>query len=184
MKTDFAADRLDVPAFALAAATLEGRDALRLFPRLMEEIADEQSAHTVDWVAVGEEIQHVGRPAQEWLHLKVDAVLPLTCQRCLGPVDVPMEIERSFRFVESEEAAVAEDDTVEEDLLVTQRDFKLRELVEDELLMALPAVPQHDVCPVEVRMSVQDPDFEEAEVEKPNPFAALATLKLAKDGKG
>ena len=184
MKTDFAADRLDVPAFALAAATLEGHDAFASFPRLMEEIADGQSAHTVDWVAVGEEIQQVGRPPQHWLHLKVDTVLPLTCQRCLGPVDVPMEIERSFRFVESEEAAVAEDDTVEEDLLVTQQDFKLRELVEDELLMALPAVPQHDVCPVEVQMSVQDEDFEEAEAEKPNPFAALATLKLAKDGKG
>ncbi|MCS4509464.1 YceD family protein [Xylophilus ampelinus] len=184
MKTDFAADRLDVPAFALAAATLEGRDALPTFPRLMEEIADEQSSNTVDWTAIGEEIRQVGRPAQNWLHLKVHAVLPLTCQRCLGPVELPLEIERSFRFVESEEAAVAEDDAVEEDLLVTQRDFKLRELIEDELLMALPPVPQHDTCPVEVPMSVQDPDFEEAGAEKPNPFAALATLKLAKDGQG
>ena len=35
----------------------------------------------------------------------------------------------------------------EEDLLALSREFDLHELIEDELLMALPVVPKHDECP-------------------------------------
>ena len=52
-------------------------------------------------------------------------------------------------------------------------------LVEDELLMALPASPKHDVCPQAVKLRVADADFQEAE-DKPNPFAALVGLKVPK----
>ena len=46
----------------------------------------------------------------------------------------------------------------------------------DELLLALPLVPMHEVCPVPVRMSAGElPDLPEEK--KPNPFAALSALK-------
>ena len=73
-------------------------------------------------------------------------------------------------------------DDSEEDLLAISREFDLRELIEDELLMALPVVPRHDECPTAVHLASSDDDFEEASAEKPNPFAALAALR--KDGKG
>ena len=56
------------------------------------------------------------------------------------------------------------------------------QLVEDELLMALPVVPRHEECPTSVPLASSDDDFEVANSEKPNPFAALAALR--KDGKG
>ena len=59
------------------------------------------------------------------------------------------------------------------------REFHLRELIEDELLMALPLVPRHDTCPNPVALASSDEDFEAASAEKPNPFAALAGFKSA-----
>ena len=60
------------------------------------------------------------------------------------PVDVPLDVERSFRFVADEATAEALDEECDEDLLALGREFDLRELIEDELLMALPVVPRHE----------------------------------------
>jgi uncharacterized protein len=106
----------------------------------------------------------------------VNTSLPLICQRCLGPVDVPLVIERAFRFVETEAQAEQEDDASPEDLLVLSRDFDLAALMEDEVLMELPVVPRHEVCPVPVKLAVADANFDES-APKPNPFAVLAGLK-------
>ncbi|MPM75651.1 Large ribosomal RNA subunit accumulation protein YceD [bioreactor metagenome] len=107
----------------------------------------------------------------------------MQCQRCLGPVDVPLDIEREFRFVADEATAEALDDECEEDLLVLSREFNLRQLIEDELLMELPVVPRHDECPSPVVLQSTDSDFEEASSQKPNPFAALASLRKDDDRK-
>jgi len=106
----------------------------------------------------------------------VTTSLPQICQRCLEPVDVAVQLEREFRFVESEAVAETQDDDCEEDLLVTSREFDLAALIEDEVLLAMPLVPRHDTCPVNVKMVAADPDFD-ALAEKPNPFAVLAQLK-------
>jgi uncharacterized protein len=118
---------------------------------------------------------------QVWLHLSAQTHLPQTCQRCLGEVSTYLEFDRSYRFVADEATAEAEDDECEEDLLAISREFNLSELIEDELLMALPQVPMHDVCPVQPKMAAIDAEFEALGVEgKPNPFAALAALKAKK----
>lgn len=91
-----------------------------------------------------------GGPGQIWLHLSVHASFPMECQRCLTPVDVPLDVERSFRFVADEATAEALDEECDEDLLALSREFDLRELIEDELLMALPVVPRHEECPTSV----------------------------------
>jgi len=66
------------------------------------------------------------------------------------------------------------------DVLALSRSVDLRELVEDELLLAMPLVPRHEVCPAPLLAPQADVAFEEAEQDRPNPFAALAALK----GKG
>jgi uncharacterized protein len=102
--------------------------------------------------------------------------LPLQCQRCLTPVLETVQAERSFRFVADEATAAALDDEAEEDILVISRDFDALDLVEDELILSLPLVPMHEVCPQAVPMSAVDPDFAAA-TERPNPFGVLADLK-------
>jgi len=54
---------------------------------------------------------------------------------------VNLLVDRDFRFVPDEATAMAEDDEAEEDLLVLSGEFDLLALVEDELLMDLPLVP-------------------------------------------
>lgn len=177
MKTGFAANRLDVRAFAQAGGHLEGHDKLQKYERLLQETKGLGGDLTVNWAATGELRPIPGEAAQAWLHLKIDAILPLTCQRCLGSVNVPVAVDRWFRFVADEETAAAQDDDCEEDLLVTRHDFDLAALVEDEVLMELPLVPMHDTCPVNVKLAVADEAFEAQAAGKPNPFAVLHRLK-------
>ncbi len=119
---------------------------------------------------------------QPWMHLMVTLNLCLTCQRCLDAVQVPVVVDRWFRFVDSEEVAELEDEAADEDLLVLEKQFKLHDLIEDEVLMAMPLVPRHDECPGNVKLSVVDPDFEVAQAAKPMPFEALAALKKSNEG--
>lgn len=180
MAKDFDARRLDVRRFAEEAGVLSGTTPLGDYERLREEAEGELQDREVRWEARGE-LRNPSRVAPEvWLQLRAAAVLPLACQRCLRPVDVPLEVDRWFRFVADESQAAAEDDEAEEDLLVESRSFNLAELVEDELLMALPVVPRHDTCPEPVKMSAADPDFEQAGAVRENPFAVLGQLKAGK----
>jgi len=176
MPKEFQARALDVPAFAEAGAELSGTSALGEFERLLAETEGRGAGLPLAWSVHGElrNPRHV--QPDVWLHLKAHGVLPLTCQRCLGPMDMPVAFDRSFRFVADEATAEAEDDASEEDLLVTSRAFDLPALIEDEFLMEMPLVPLHEACPQPVKLSVQDPGFE---VESPqeNPFAVLARLK-------
>ncbi|HEX5806035.1 MAG TPA: DUF177 domain-containing protein [Macromonas sp.] len=119
-----------------------------------------------------------GQP-QLWLHLVVQGSVPQICQRCLTAYPEPLDVDRWFRFVTDETTALAEDDDSEEDVLVLEPRFNLHELIEDELLMALPLVPMHEECPQPLRMSAGEADLV-VEEERPHPFAALAALKGGK----
>jgi uncharacterized protein len=168
---------LDVKAFAQTGASLSGHALLSTFPRLMQDTQGMGAERLLNWSAQGELRAVDGASGQIWLHLKIDAQLPLTCQRCLDLADIAVTVERSFRFCESEEAAEAQDAEAEEDVLALSSAFSLTELIEDEVLMALPLVPRHDVCPEALKLAVADPGFEAALLEKRQPFAALAKLK-------
>jgi uncharacterized protein len=185
LSLNFRADRLDVAALAQANGYLKGDDLLQKYERLKHEScrleADLTDNEKIVWKAAGELVDGAGVKPQVWLHLTAQTHLPQTCQRCLGEVLLPLEVERSYRFVADEAAAEAQDDESEEDVLAISREFNLLALIEDELLMALPLVPMHDVCPVAPKMAAADADFEgDAQAVgagKPNPFAVLASLK-------
>lgn len=180
MKREFAARRLDIRVFAEEGARLSGAEALDQHPRLLAEAAGRGAGAPVTWKAQGE-LRNPGHVHPEvWLHLKADTVLPLTCQRCLAPVDMAVGVERQFRFVADEATAAAEDDESEEDVLVLSRSFDLLGLIEDELLMEMPVAPRHEVCPEPVKLAVADEDFEAGEAQRPNPFAQLQKLKTGK----
>jgi len=183
MTTEFDPLRFDVQAFALAGASLSATDSLSKYERLtheglaLEADSDSDVGATVSWSAHGDWREKHGEASQAWLHVTAEASVPLTCQRCLTRMDADLFADRWFRFVADEDTAEAQDDDAEEDLLVTSHTFNLQALVEDELLMSLPMVPVHEVCPVKVKLQVADAGFEEATAAKENPFAALAGLK-------
>ena len=180
MKTAFDPAHLDIAAFTQANGELAAHETLQKYERLMQETQGLGADLLVNWRAQGELRAASGTRAQPWLHLEADAAVPLTCQRCLARVDVPVTVDRAFRFVADEDTAAAEDEASEEDVLVQSRDFDLCALVEDELLLALPLVPMHEACPTPVKLSARDAAFDEAEAADPGPFAALERLRRDK----
>lgn len=175
---------LDVAAFAGAGAVLERDDAQAGFERLQTETGGRGADRVVHWHAEGERQEDASGHARHWLHLRAEAVLSLSCQRCLEPVDMPLAVEQTFRFVSTEAQAEIEDEESEEDVLAISREFDLLALIEDELLMELPLAPMHETCPSRPTLSVVDADFEGAAPVKPNPFAALAGLRTSKSRGG
>jgi uncharacterized protein len=178
-KSSWNPDRFDVRSFTQSGAHWGAQESLDLFGRLLAEVPPGVgvSDRRVDWQVRGE--QRPGQRGAEpsvWLHLQARVLLPLPCQRCLAPVDTPLEVDRWFRFVADEAAAEAEDESSEEDVLALEPRPSLRELIEDELLMELPMLPMHDACPQALEVS-QSPDFPEADPPRRNPFAELAKLK-------
>ncbi len=183
MSKTFDARRLDVEAFARLRGRLAAREPVQKYERLAAEIRSVASDLTVDWQANGSQRQAVDASVRPALHLQASAHMPLTCQRCMGDVDTLVAVDRHFVFVPDEDTASALDDESEDDVLAVAPDFNLHALIEDELLMALPLVPRHDICPSEVRLSAQTADFDAGQGEKVNSFAALAALKnQATDG--
>ena len=175
MKQDLAPKRVDIKAAALANQQFSGVEALLNYERLTHDLRDLEPDSFLNWAAQFETRTGATGAAEPWLKLTLDTRFPLVCQRCLGPVDLPVSLASEFRFVASEAIALEQDDDCEEDLLVQARDFDLPGLIEDELVMALPLIPRHETCPTAVPMSAADPDFD-ASNEKPNPFAGLSGM--------
>lgn len=181
----FSPRALDVAAFARQHGELAGHWPLASFGRLADSLAAPSDA-PVHWKVRGHVVERAGAAAVPWLVLSLAAELPLTCQRCLQPLLGPVHVERRFRFVSDEDEAEREDEAAEEDVLALTARLDLAELVEDELILALPIVPRHEVCPAPLPsarvpavdpLSVADP----AQPERPHPFAALAALRRGRD---
>lgn len=170
------ASRLNIAAFAAEGEPLAGLTPLQNMERLAQESFGLQPDLAIKWQAKAELRPGMGADGDIWLHLTASTLIPLNCQRCMTPVDSLIEVDQWYRFVATEEIAMAEDDEAEEDLLVLEPQFDLLAVLEDELIMALPVVPMHEACPVAPQM--QSGELEAAEsAEKPNPFALLAQLK-------
>lgn len=170
---------LSIAAFALEARLLPVQVSLSQLPRLAEESVRAVADRTVHFQALGSMRSDAAGTPVPWLRLQGRVEIDLVCQRCLEPVTALVQFDREFRFVESEEVALAQDEDCEEDLLVRSPQFDLLELVEDELLMALPVAPKHEKCPGDLKLSAADADFD-VRVERPNPFAKLAQIKTPK----
>jgi len=104
--------------------------------------------------------------------------VPMTCQRTLKRYWQPIDSHSSVAVVAAEDQVSALPENLEPKLVPEGR-VKLVELVEDELLLALPLVPRDPAsAPVE---NVGD-SFDSVEPdESESPFAELARLRKAKN---
>jgi uncharacterized protein len=104
--------------------------------------------------------------------VQASADLGVTCQRCLADFTLPVSGESQVALIGDE----AEADKVPEDLesaLAIEGRIRLRELVEEELLLALPAAPRHEQGECGETAAVA---AEPAPVPTQRPFAALGEL--------
>lgn len=170
--------RLDVAAIAGSGETLGGEWPLHQLERLHgSQIAGTDNAESpVRWRVQGGHGRIEGQPPLPALRIQATARVVLECQRCLQALPLDLDVDRTLLFVEGEDAAAALDETSEDDVLALEPAIDGRALVEDELLLALPLVPRHEVCPEPLLPPAGPSDGDEAEA-APHPFAALAALK-------
>lgn len=109
-----------------------------------------------------------------WLQGRIQARLILRCERCQGQLDWPIDARIGLYLVASEAAAaeLAED----AEYVIAGESLRTHELIEDELILALPLVarhPQGTDCGDRAR---KGPVAESGE--RDNPFAILKKLKI------
>lgn len=170
---------VDVVAAARAGQALQGQTPLAALTRLLDLAQAPSADALVHWQAEFAQRSGSDGRAQAWLNLHLHTQVVQTCQRCLAPATLALQADPVFRFVATEAQAEREDEASAEDLLVLSKRFDLAELIEDELLLALPLVALHETCPQP--LATPDPvpvaGVVDASPPAPHPFAALSKLR-------
>lgn len=149
---------------------IEGRLPLSALTRLRESLVDTEGEVTFV-IDFGQDALKV-----PYAELRIDAELPLECQRSLQRFLLPVRIEQRLGLIRSEAEEAALPPGYEPLLMPEDGMLRTVELVEDELILAIPVVP---VMPGSAEVERDWPADEAGapEAERPNPFAALAALK-------
>ncbi len=175
---------VDLRRFAREIQRVDGAFAIRRLVRLIEGLPEQPLVREVSvaakqgsgvvWFSLTGQMQ-VGRKPQ--VLLKVQAQILLTCQRCMQPLTYIANESVLFDVVRQEsalndvnDAEPFDPDTPEE--LVADPRFDIEQLIEDQLILAVPYVPKHDSC-----SAASSPAQEETETPRVSPFGSLAALK-------
>lgn len=154
---------IDSPDFARHGGSLGGSVAVAQLSRLADQLADQKGSLAFELHGMRDE------EGKSFLELRVAGSLNLRCQRCLSPLAYPVAIDSRLMLVAPGEEwpdEELEDDGI--DAIEASRELAVLPLVEDEVLLALPVVPRHEVCALPANMETEP---------RPSPFAALAKLK-------
>lgn len=128
---------IDSLRFARSRDCLDGEFAVASLTRLSELLVGDTGV--VRYRLCGGE--QAGRPA---LTLSVEATVVLRCQRCLAPYSQPVVAESVLPVARDEaQMTLWERDDPLLDVLLAEPHLDVRGLVEDEMLLSLPAVPRH-----------------------------------------
>jgi uncharacterized protein len=150
---------------------LSGRIPLRELRRLAEALID-PSGDVEFELAFGKEGPH-----RAVIRGRVKASLNLECQRCRDTMEFPVVSDMCLALVDGLDEIELLPERYDP-LLLQEPTLKLVEMIEDELLLALPQVPMHKAgdcrAPAAVKESGQKPATTE------NPFSVLSGLKLEK----
>ncbi|MET0050222.1 MAG: YceD family protein [Candidatus Thiodiazotropha sp.] len=167
-------DRLDPWRFADLGREVSGNLPLEEFSRLRECLLETGGDVSFD-LRFSRDEQRRAR-----LDGTICAQLSLECQRCLGELVFPVESQLSVVFVQGLDEAERLSEALDP-YMVEEGTVDLMELIEDELLLALPQVSMHDrdVCQLPADSGSDDPvpEPESGTQEKDNPFSVLAGLK-------
>lgn len=154
---------IDSNAFARECRVLEGSLDLADLPRMADLLLARDGR--LDYRLEG----GLGAQGKPQLRLLIAGGLPLQCQRCLERVDCILEVDSLLELI-NDEADLTEEDLEDDsrDFIVADKALDVVALIEDEVILALPPVPQHEDC------SLPEGGQGSAKV---SPFSVLAALK-------
>jgi uncharacterized protein len=158
-------DRVDCARLADDAAVLERVFALEDMPRLFDVLAERKGS-----VAARYQFERVDG-SRAGARVFVEAAPQLVCQRCLKGFAFPVVVSSEIEFASSESAAPA--GSLREIYVMTDGLVSLRELAEEELLLALPVIAACSSPQTCGRAPVLDADTADAPRQ---PFAGLQEM--------
>jgi uncharacterized metal-binding protein YceD (DUF177 family) len=106
---------------------------------------------------------------------QVGVTVPATCQRCLGVVEVPLEVE--LRLILGGDVANAADDEHYDIWELDEDTLRPLDLLEEALIMAIPLAAMH----VDGAVCKQAAEIAEAVTETTRPFAMLKSQMEQED---
>jgi uncharacterized protein len=173
-------DPVDVGLLSASESTVSGDYPLAGFERLKDSLAKSEGTARVEF-RFHDADDGTGSPGSRFPALdgNVEAWPWLVCQRCLNPFEWHLHSDFRVAFTSRDEDGARV--PVEYDaVLAPGGRVKLQELVEDELLLALPLVPMHERIE-ECRAhpgpsSPEDAPDEDAKEGTARPFANLRDL--------
>jgi uncharacterized protein len=159
---------------------LTGALPVKRMTRLTPMLADDTGEVYINLVFGVDEI------GQAYATGEVQTCVVMQCQRCMEAMQVSVNAKVSLAFVRTENQARNLSSHYEP--FIVEEETALSDLVEDEIILALPAVPLHepDQCPVKDQYRSTPPgsaaELEQAgaATERKNPFAILETLRKKK----
>jgi uncharacterized protein len=162
---------LDAWRMVSAGRRFEGRIPLRSMTRLGASLLEPEGDC--------EYVVEFGRDGlgQAFVDLELHAQMPLLCQRTLERFFYTVAINQRLGLIRSEAEEAALLPEVEAVLVDDHGNVHPADLIEDELILAIPVVP---VSPDSEAIEAEWPDEIVEIEEKPNPFAALSALKDSK----
>ena len=150
-------------AFARDGRVLEGTLPVASLERLHDQLAN---------VAGELAFRLQGRRGQRGellLEVEVSGTLALACQRCLEAIVFDLDVDSLLELVpEGAELSQEELEDDTRDFLPVAGELDVAQLVEDEVLLALPVAPRHERCGLPGAAAAG---------EQIHPFATLAALK-------
>ena len=129
--------------FASAGATQQGSMPLSGFPRLRDLLVSDagEVAYRVKGLRDAR-----GRPS---LRVGVRGKLALRCQRCLEAMRFEVDEEEMLVLAATQDEIDADPvDAQMPDRILAGKEMAVRELIEDELILAIPYAPRHEDCSV------------------------------------
>ncbi|HEY0665089.1 MAG TPA: YceD family protein [Gallionella sp.] len=162
---------IDSLEFARNGSEISGGIPVAEMPRLLDALENTRGSVSYT-VRGGVDDQNI-----PFLDVSVAGQCQLRCQRCLGALDYPIQVDT--RLLLRDQAGMdalgdAASDEDEFDSILADAQLDVLNQLEEEILLSLPIAPRHEpgVCQVADGIGAQNGER--------NPFAVLAKLKVVK----
>ena len=159
---------IDPKRLASQGTNLKGVVALAQMSRLADMLCGiAQGEAQIDWLfALDDKLRTT-------INGRLQTQMTLLCQRCLQPMLYPVDVQVAL-IVQTEEQ---DDDELigYEPIILNSTQVSLVKLIEDELILAIPIIAKHTICPSNDYQL--DENISENNKIRNNPFQVLSKLK-------
>ena len=169
-------ETIDPTHLADTRGELKGQIPISSLDRLTKMLIDDSGSITVDLYFSREGKVPI-------IEGRIKAILQLECQKCLEAIEWPIEETIKLGIVKSIEQANRLPEELEP-LMIEEDKILLKNIIEDEIILILPAYPKHEHNCFSLEINKTEQIVNEETPSRENPFSILAKLKKTESHHG